>query len=271
VTTVFASTGCLPDGFWATLEHYREAGLEDVELGTTKEPLGDRLVERLREHGLRYIVHNYFPPPSEAFVLNLASPDDGIRGRSRRLVEQALATAASLGSPLYSVHAGFVSDPIGLAGRSFVFPPGGEVEAAKERFRESLDGALARAEELGVELLVENNVCTPESRGALLLQTPNEFEELTGFGILLDTGHLNVSATTLGFEREDFVRRLGPRVRAVHLHDNDGSADRHEPVAPTSWALDAARASGADTIVVEALFANVEALRDHVEELRQSL
>jgi sugar phosphate isomerase/epimerase len=271
VRRVFASTGCVPSGFWETLERYRDVGLDDVELGTTTEPLGSGLVERLRAFDLRYVVHNYFPPPAEAFVLNLASPDDDVRARSLRLVEEALRTASALGSPLYSVHAGFASDPTGHDGRSFVFPRAGDAEAAKERFRESIDRALAGARELGVELLVENNVCTPETRGALLLQTPDEFEELPGFGILLDTGHLNVSAATLGFDRDEFVRRLGPRIRAFHLHDNDGSADRHQPARPGSWALDAVRATAAETIMVEALFANVEALRDHVEELRREL
>jgi sugar phosphate isomerase/epimerase len=271
VRRIFASTGCVRGEFWDKLDRYRDAGLEDVELGTTTEPLGDGLVDRLREHARRYVVHNYFPPPAESFVLNLASPDDDVRARSLRLVEHALETAAALGSPLYSVHAGFVSDPTGFDGRSFVFAPGGDAEAAKDRFREAIGAALDRARDLGVELLVENNVCTPETRGALLLQAPDEFEELTGFGILLDTGHLNVSATTLGFDRSEFVRRLGPRIRAFHLHDNDGSADRHEPAAAGSWAREAVRATDAETIVVEALFANVEALRDHVEELRRDL
>jgi sugar phosphate isomerase/epimerase len=105
----------------------------------------------------------------------------------------------------------------------------------------------------------------------LLLQTPDEFAELDGFGILLDTGHLNVSATTLGFDRAEFVERLGPRIRAFHLHDNDGSADLHRPVEPDSWALEAVRATAPEAVVVEALFANVEALRDHVDQVRRWL
>jgi len=268
---VFASTGCIVGGFWEKLALYRDAGLREIEIGTTTEALGDDVVERLRGYDVRYVVHNYFPPPAEAFVLNLASPDEGVRARSLRLVDDALVTAAQLGSPLYSVHAGFVSDPVGSDGRSYVFGPGGDAEAAKARFVASLEWALARGVELGVELIVENNVCTPATRGALLLQTAQEFEELGDFGILLDTGHLNVSATTLLFDRAEFVDRLAHRIRAFHLHDNDGSADRHEPVAEDSWALAAVRETQAETIVVEALFANVEALRDHVEQVRSWL
>ena len=268
---IYASTACVSAGFWETLGLYRSAGLSDVELGTTTEPLGDRLVDRLRDQGLAYVVHNYFPPPAEPLVLNLSSPDGDVRARSLRLVEEALTTAAALGSPLYSVHAGFVTDPVALDGAGFVFPDGGDVEAAKERFRESIDLALRHADRLGVELIVENNVCTPATQSALLLQTAEEFDELPGFGILLDTGHLAVSATTLGLDRLEAVRRLAPRIRAFHLHDNDGSVDAHEPVAPGSWALEAVRLTAAETVTVEARFGNVAALGDHVEWLRAEL
>jgi sugar phosphate isomerase/epimerase len=268
---VYASTSCLGRGFWETLRTYRESGIHGVELGSTTEQLGDGLLDRLCAEGLEYVVHNYFPPPAEAFVLNLASPDEEIRRRSLRLVDEGLELAAALRSPLYSVHAGFVTDPVGFDGRSFVFAGGGNADRAKERFAGALEAALARAGELGVELLVENNVCTNELRGSVLLQTADEFDELPGFGILLDTGHLNVSARTLGFDRLDFVERLAPRIRAFHLHDNDGSADAHDPVAPGSWALEAVRRTEPVAVTVEARFANVEELHRHLDWLRAQL
>jgi sugar phosphate isomerase/epimerase len=264
------STACLDAGFWETLDLYAGAGLTDVELGTTTEPLGERVVERLRALGLSYLVHNYFPPPAKTFVLNLASPDAAIREDSVHLVEDALATAAALGSPLYSVHAGFVGDPPGQDRAGFAIPPG-DPDAAKTRFRDGLERALARAAELGVELLVENNVCTPRNRDRLLLQTADEFDELPGFGILLDTGHLAVSAATLGFDPLEAVRKLAPRIRAFHLHDNDGSLDAHAPVAAGSWALEAVRLSDPAAVIVEARFGNVAELREHVDWLRAEL
>jgi len=267
---VYASTACVAGGLWETLDAYRRAGLRRVELGAS-DPPGDRLVERLRELGLDYLVHNYFPAPTDEFVLNLASPDGAVLERSRAFVASSLELAAGLGSPLYSVHAGFVADPVGFDGTSFVFPEGGDVRAAEDRFRYSIEAAGARARELGLELLVENNVCTEATRGSLLFQTPEEFEALPDVPILLDTGHLNVSAHTLGFDRRDFARRHGWRVHAVHLHDNDGSRDAHEPAREGSWALDAVRDSAAEYVVVEARFANVERLRDHVEWLSACL
>jgi sugar phosphate isomerase/epimerase len=43
-------------------------------------------------------------------------------------------------------------------------------------------------------------------------------------GICLDTGHLNIlKANTQG----DFIRKAGKYLKALHVHDNDGSADQH--------------------------------------------
>ena len=43
-------------------------------------------------------------------------------------------------------------------------------------------------------------------------------------GICLDTGHLNIlKANTQG----DFIRKAGKYLKALHVHDNDGSSDQH--------------------------------------------
>ena len=112
---------------------------------------------------------------------------------------------------------------------------------------DALNSVTQTAAALGLDVLVENNVCGPELVGKLLLQETDEFVALfeqidaPNLGILLDTGHLNVSAHTLGFDRMGFVETLAPLVRALHVHDNDGTADQHQPVQPGSWGLEALR------------------------------
>ncbi len=44
------------------------------------------------------------------------------------------------------------------------------------------------------------------------------------FGITLDTGHLNMVKTA---SQGDFIRTVGKHLRAIHIADNDGSADQH--------------------------------------------
>jgi sugar phosphate isomerase/epimerase len=266
---IYASTACVSTkaDLWETLEAYRAAGISAVELGAARLDARDRLAERLRDTSLDFAVHNYFPPPAEEFVLNLASSDRGIRSRSVALAREAIELCARIGAPFYSVHAGFVVDPDGWDGRMFTFPAPapGSVEAATERYAEAYSGLVEAGQAAGVAVLVENNVCTPPVRGKLLLQTAEEFAELCGrvpeTSILVDTGHLNVSAHTLGFDPAGFVTALAPAIGAWHLHANDGSADTHDPAAPGWWAIEML---GTAPVVVEARFETVEELADYV-------
>lgn len=278
--TVYASTAALaePRELWQLLDLFRDEGVAAVELGFADLADATDLGGRLRSLPLRYLVHNYFPPPRESFVLNLGSPDAELRRKSIDLVFTALELAAEIGSPLYGVHAGWITDPIGWNGTSFILPdPGlGEADAARARFVDGIAAALRRAEELGVALLVENSVCTGDLRGKLLLLEAGDmaalFAELPGLGLLLDTGHLNVTARTLGFDRIAYVNTLSRHVRAWHVHDNDGLVDLHRPIEPSGWVDELLRrpALARLPVTVEAKFATVGELRTHVEWLETS-
>ncbi|MEK7218324.1 MAG: sugar phosphate isomerase/epimerase family protein [Patescibacteria group bacterium] len=266
-SSIYASTACLGGAQPLTdrLRLYRELGMEAVELGD-KVTIEGACTSQLLGPG-PYLLHNYFPPPPEPFVLNLASVDARIRERSMALVRRALSLSAALGAPLYSVHAGFVTDPT----LAFIFPKPDRPDAGQEalrRFVESIRGLLPFAERAGVRLLVENNVCERHNMGTLLLQTTDEFQEFFGMiaspflGILVDTGHLNVSAATYGFNRMEFIAVLAPYIGAFHLHDNDGSADQHRPVEEGSWITGVLRTPALQSLpwIMEAKFPNGEAL-----------
>ncbi len=54
----------------------------------------------------------------------------------------------------------------------------------------------------------------------------------THLGICLDTGHLNMTfwkndACLPQYRQGNFIRAAGKRLRATHVHDNDGSRDQH--------------------------------------------
>ena len=51
-------------------------------------------------------------------------------------------------------------------------------------------------------------------------------EELNSekFGICLDTGHLNITGVDT---QEEFIKKAGKHLKALHLHDNNGSSDQH--------------------------------------------
>ncbi|NJN67378.1 MAG: sugar phosphate isomerase/epimerase [Chloroflexaceae bacterium] len=278
--TIYVSTACLPgkSPLLQRLDDYAAAYLTHVELGAGVEVNHEELASLPWRCGQKFLIHNYFPPPAEPFVLNLASRSDSIRTRSLDLVCDALSLSARLEAPFYSVHVGFITDPKAFGTTSFEFPmpeSPDETRAAFERFVSSLGQVLAIAREQGVQLLVENNVCPSDLRGKLLLQTPEEFLELfdvlpdASLGMLVDMGHLKVSAQTFGFDCLAGIEKLAPHIRAFHLHDNDGVSDLHWPVRPESWTLEVLRRAAFATlpIVVEAKFPDVMSLRQHVEWL----
>jgi sugar phosphate isomerase/epimerase len=92
-------------------------------------------------------------------------------------------------------------------------------------------------------LLLENNVLSPMNAGKvqLLGVTPEEIETLfdridrPNVGLLLDVGHLKVSAVTLGFDMVAAAARLAPLVRCFHLSDNDGTEDSNQVIAADAW------------------------------------
>lgn len=281
--SIFVSTACLlgVQPIPSRISLYRSYGLNAIELGAGVSVDKDSLSQVVGME-CQFLVHNYFPPPHDPFVLNLASGDDDIRQRSLDLVTEALALTAQLDAPFYSVHAGFITDPTSFGTTSFIFTMSAsphEAQFALHRFTTALEIALDCVQLFGVQLLVENNVCSEELRGKLLLQTADQFLQLfhllpsPHLGMLLDTGHLNVTANTLGFDRMAFVEKVAPYVRALHVHDNDGTADTHQPVQPGSWALDVLRRPefASLPIVVEAKFDDVTDLRRHVDWLKDEL
>jgi sugar phosphate isomerase/epimerase len=277
MNTVYASTACLrgTEPLVERVRRYHGEGIDAVELGAHVVPDVPFCVEDLPDYG-SFLIHNYFPPPSNPFILNLASADPEVRTRSMDLVKEALQLSKALGSPVYSVHAGFVSDP--TLAFAFEGKPGRHDAAdALRRFVSALHELLPIAQKNGVRLLVENNVCTKANRGHLLCQTTEEFLELftllpaDALGILLDTGHLNVSGHTFQFSPEKFVAALEHCIGAVHVHANDGSADQHQPVEEGSWVLDVLRRGPIARVpwIVEATFLDVQALADHLRFLRR--
>lgn len=280
---IFVSTACLSgiESLASRVFLYRSYGFNNIELGAGVS-VDEASLAQVAKGDCRLLVHNYFPPPRESFVLNLASKNEDIRERSICLASAATSLAVSLKAPFYSVHAGFITDPTSFGATSYIFPPPdspGEAHFAFSRFITALNIVLDSAQRSSIDVLIENNICSQEMCGKLLLQTAEEFLQLFSavpsrhLGMLLDTGHLNVSAKTLGFDRLGFVKNVAPYVRAIHVHDNDGINDTHQPIQAGSWVLDLLQRDefAGLPIVIEARFKTMDDLCRHVDWLRKEL
>ena len=246
------------------------SGLTHLELSSGARLDADwrETIRSARERGMRLLVHNYFPPPADPFVLNLAATDPAIRERSLSFCRASIDLAAELGAPFYSVHSGFAlnltPEMLGhperqaAAAERIAIPR----DAARATFLESVRALVQHAREAGVRLLVENNVLSSRYRvrqpgnplllcdAAEVLWLMHEVADPT-LGLLFDTGHAKVSAATLGFDAGEFVEAVAPHIGAWHVSDNDGITDQNAPCREDSWFIEALRTHRGAPIVIE--------------------
>ena len=194
--------------------------------------------------------HNYFPAPADPFVMNLASGNETIRRRTIDHCLLGLELAQASGAPCFSAHAGFCIDPDPeQLGRPLDVDQDFDPAMHWSLFRASIDEVLLKAEETGVDFLVENNVLAPfnytDKRPIALFCVGAEemirlVEEVDHpkFGLLLDTAHLKVSAHTLGFDMKEAAIQVAPYVKVVHHSDNDGLSDTNQPLPNDYWAIE---------------------------------
>jgi sugar phosphate isomerase/epimerase len=201
---------------------------------------------------MRFLVHNYFPPPANPFVLNLASASPDIHRESVNHCINAIDLCSKLGAPFYSVHAGYAlnlnPEELGNPQRQSHLAKESRIPRNKayETFVTTLRGLASYATEKNVGLLVENNVLASENLAddgsyPMLLADVTEimrfFSDVnsSSVGLLLDTGHAKVSAVTLGTTPDSYLDELSPFIRCLHLSDNDGIQDSNCHFTQKSW------------------------------------
>lgn len=84
---------------------------------------------------------------------------------------------------------------------------------------------LPAAHENGVVLALENMPChgIPTAHPDQLIDYIDMMDDAEYFKACLDTGHANITGESCG----DYVRALGSRLAALHVHDNDSTRDHH--------------------------------------------
>ena len=239
------------------------------------------LLSLQEQYDLNYQVHNYFPPPTKPFILNLASLNNDIYQQSIQLCKNAIKLSKKLGGKRYGVHAGFLID----------FKP--KEAGAKINHRKLADRneALARFtdawKEIGdeadgdVTLYVENNVFsstnakTFSGNNLFLLsdyQGYLELKEQVNFNLLLDLAHLKVSANSLKLDFVSEAKKMLPLTNYVHVSDNDGFHDQNKKLEYDSNILNCLK--GFDfqdgTLVIE-VYEDLELVKSSFEILQNYL
>jgi sugar phosphate isomerase/epimerase len=222
-----ASLGAAMDiRFGATVEEFMayvtDLGLDHVEF--KREYLAGHPdtpgPERVRELAATYDVSVTYHAPFRDW--NVGSYDETVRQNSVERVKRTLDDAAAAGATAVVVHGGAVPTRY----------PQWVGEQSRENAKRSLAECAQYAQFVGVPLCLENQPVSDEKRRyttapdklAAMIEPVDVAPEY--LGVTLDVGHANVN----GHDWRAFVEEFGERIRVCHLHDNDGTADQHEPL-----------------------------------------
>lgn len=195
---------------------------------------------------IRLCIHSYFPPPKNPFVVNLASLNKKISNQSLRQSKKSILWSSVLGAKHFSIHAGFLIDPEPRClGNAIKDVPLAEKKNAMDVFLKNINDLSVFAQELGVALLLENNVLTQKNYKTfdadpflmswiedccfVMRNTP------ANVSLLVDVGHVKVTARTLGEDPRDFLRHCSDWAGGYHLSENNSIEDRNEPFNSNSW------------------------------------
>ncbi len=252
--SIYASSGCFPTkSSHELIRLATEWGITHIELSSGMHYTKDFLqpIQAVADQ-FTFLVHNYFPPAREPFVLNLASAQKTQLEQSKAVVKTGIDLSVAFGAPFYSVHAGFGIDlrpeDLGKPHIQAQLPADRIVPRtiAYEILCETISEILTYAADSDMMILLENNVVTDVNvettpDGMLWMATPTEFMHLIDevnhpqLGILLDVAHLKVSAHALGFGLSEGLKAFQPHTYCLHLSDNDGLRDTNHMVQQDSW------------------------------------
>ena len=246
---IYISSSCIPSvKIKDSVQELALNGFKNVELsgGTNYyEGFEDDLLELKDKYNLSYLCHNYFPPPNEHFVLNLASLNDSIFKNSLDHIKKAISLSKLLGARKYGFHAGFLIDiDVSEIGKKISKTNLFSRQESISRFCLAYENIKNNTD--GVDLYIENNVIsktnfeTYKGVNALMMTNFSEYESLKekiDFNLLLDLAHLKVSARTLGLNWKDEFENMMGVSSYIHISDNDGFHDLNNQLTRSSSLL----------------------------------
>lgn len=229
-----------------SIQILRECGINSIELSAGQPETQWLDINTLKDNPLDLLLHNYFPPPFDPFVINLCSQDTRIVQRSFEHICHAMQITSNLGQSYYSFHAGFLTElSLDNIGSEIADKQIYSREKSLDLFIQQVNELAIIAEQLKIQLLIENNILTKANYDKFgcnpFLMVEHEEcirvmqDTSPNVNLLIDVGHLKVSANTLGFDTNIFLKTCEPWIRAYHLSDNNGLADTNDLITEDSW------------------------------------
>lgn len=232
---IYISTSCVKNNsIKKSIKQIVDFGYTNIELsgGTDYYPeIVDDLVSLKDKYNLNFICHNYFPPPKEHFVLNLASLDIATQEKTFQFLKNTIKLSDKLKLREFGFHAGFfLNIPLDEIGEKIQNQPLFNKKEAINQFCKSytkLDSLT------NSKLYIENNVISRPNyekfgEDIFMLTSSKDYfrlKKLINFDLILDVAHLKVSCNSLNLNFEMELDSLIHQTDYIHVSDNSGITD----------------------------------------------
>ena len=224
----------------------KKENISNVELGSNH--IYEKNFKKIiQQYNFRFLVHNYFPIPRKSFVVNIASLNKQIRTISIQHAKKAINFCQSTNSKLYTIHPGFLVDPINASrtknNYDFMWDNNnlnGNYNLAFNNMLSSLKKIVHFAKNKKVRVAIETEGSFKKKNFGLM-QKPDEYKKLFKYftpknlGINLNIGHLNLAARAFKFSKVKFVEDIEDYIVAIELSHNNGIEDEHLPIKRKAW------------------------------------
>lgn len=243
---IYVSSSCIRNKkIKDSVKELAENGFQNIELsGGTQHynNIESDLLKLKEKYNLNYRCHNYFPPPKNDFVLNLASLNDEIYEKTFSHLLKSIELSKKLDAKKFGFHAGFFIDvSLNEIGKKIAKKTVFDKEKAIARFCNGYEELKKNS--YGINLYIENNVFsssnykTYEGENLFMMTTYKEYLELTkkiDFNLLLDVAHLKVSANSLRLDFDNEFTAMIKQSDYIHISDNDGLHDLNNTLEKNS-------------------------------------
>ncbi|HHP7241104.1 MAG TPA: hypothetical protein ACFCUD_05510 [Cyclobacteriaceae bacterium] len=243
---IYVSSSCVKSKFIEeSIETLVENGFKNIELsGGTRfsDSIEDTLLRLKKKYYINFLAHNYFPPPKNDFVLNLASLDPKINQLSLDHIKNSITLSDRLNLPKFAFHAGFlINIPLNQIGKEIRKQKLSDKTKAINSFTNNVKKLQSLTD--NVMIYIENNVLSKKNYqhyypyNPFLFTDQKSFEDLRAylcFTPLLDVAHLKVSCQTLKLNFQKQLEYFLALTDYVHISDNDGSLDSNGPLIKNS-------------------------------------
>lgn len=180
-------------------------------------------ISKLKNKKFNFLVHSYFPPPINDFVLNFADTSK----KTRAFITESMKYVKELDISYYSVHAGFKRD--------FKIKNELLIDGKSSFLMENIINNISWFCDSYTEKIALENLFPNGQKETCFASHINEIVELLELDrrvfLLLDLGHLKISSRFYKFNYLEAVNLLfnkySDRILEIHLSENNGMEDNH--------------------------------------------